>query len=323
MKVALKDIKPNPWRHIDSGYPINQEKVKHLQDSIKFNGFWGGLVGRKAKTNGYYEIAFGHHRLEALRKEHPQDHEIELPIRNLSDAQMLQFMATENNTLDTMSPAVINETVKAAMEFLKQDIDTLYENARQSGFNKLGVITSSHLLHPLLQRAKQNKQSSVSLLISEFLRWPISRIDIAINALHAFKKKQVDKSEYETLPTQKIADEFRREIIKTTISKEQRAKIVEKLKKGEIGTKHIKQEILDAKFPLGKPKKTTIDLDDIADQITKRVLEATVLMTPEFMACCGEVSGGSLQRLSRAVNSFIGKLRQVKGKQLLIGGVER
>ena len=52
MKVELKDIKPNPYRYINKGYPIDKAKVEKLRASIKRTGFWDNLVARKNK-NGY------------------------------------------------------------------------------------------------------------------------------------------------------------------------------------------------------------------------------------------------------------------------------
>jgi len=117
MKVALKNIRPNPWRYINKGYPIDKAKVDKLRSSIKRTGFWDNLVGRKGK-DGLIEIAYGHHRIEACRQEFKADHEIDVIVRDLDDATMLKIMAAENDALTIMSPAIINETVRAAMDFI-------------------------------------------------------------------------------------------------------------------------------------------------------------------------------------------------------------
>ena len=113
MKIALKDIKPNPFRRIKQ-YPINPEKVRVLRESIQTTGFWDNLLARKA--NGKMELAYGHHRLAALREEYPPSHQIDLPIRALSDEQMLKIMARDNMDEWGTSTQVILETVRAVVE---------------------------------------------------------------------------------------------------------------------------------------------------------------------------------------------------------------
>ena len=65
MKVRLKDLNPNPFRDIKN-YPISEEKVQSLVNSIHQIGFWDNILARK--TNGRIEIAYGHHRHLALQK---------------------------------------------------------------------------------------------------------------------------------------------------------------------------------------------------------------------------------------------------------------
>ncbi len=70
-----------------------------LKASIRTTGFWDNLLVRKAGTA--FEVAYGHHRLEALRelvKESliDEEFELELPVRNLDDATMIRIMASEN-----------------------------------------------------------------------------------------------------------------------------------------------------------------------------------------------------------------------------------
>ena len=64
MKVKVRNINPNPYRNIDH-YPLNKEKIMALTNSIEKTGFWDNLVGRE--INGEIQIAYGHHRVEALR----------------------------------------------------------------------------------------------------------------------------------------------------------------------------------------------------------------------------------------------------------------
>ncbi len=112
-QYALKDIQPNPFRHIDR-YPIRRDKVAVLRESLRATGFWGNVIARLA--NGKPEIAYGHHRLVALREEYGLNHKVDLVIRSLPDETMLQIMARENMEEWGTSAVVEHETVRAVVE---------------------------------------------------------------------------------------------------------------------------------------------------------------------------------------------------------------
>ena len=116
MKVAIKDIKPNPFRHLER-YPIDKNKVTELKRSIKETGWWGNIVGRKCKGGGV-EIAYGHHRLAALKKIHGEhsEKEVSIIIETLDDTKMLKMMANENMEQWGRDFSVQMETVRAVVE---------------------------------------------------------------------------------------------------------------------------------------------------------------------------------------------------------------
>ena len=132
MLVAIKDIKPNPFRHLDR-YPINEEKVETLRESIRTTEFWDNIVARKA--NGSVEIAYGHHRLKALRLEYDEDHKVNLIIRNLDDGTMIQIMARENMDEWESNVLVEQETIRATIQAFADDriqFETLPKDTRQN-----------------------------------------------------------------------------------------------------------------------------------------------------------------------------------------------
>jgi len=93
MKKSIDQILPNPHRNFDI-YPIGEAQVKVLMDSIADVGMFLGLPARKVQ--GGYEIACGHHRLEALKR-HGIIH-IDLAVNDYSDDDMLKIMIRENST---------------------------------------------------------------------------------------------------------------------------------------------------------------------------------------------------------------------------------
>src|SRR5438309_6864315 len=90
---AIKDIKANPFRHI-ARYPSRREKIIALRESLRKTGFWDNVVARA--RDGKAELAYGHHRLVALKDEYGPNHKVNLIIRDLDDEHMIQIMAREN-----------------------------------------------------------------------------------------------------------------------------------------------------------------------------------------------------------------------------------
>lgn len=113
MKFEINQIDANPFRHIDR-YPIREDKITKLRASIQNTSFWDNIVARV--VDGRAQIAYGHHRLEALRREFEPDHEVELIVRGLPDEQMLKIMANENMEEWGSSALVEHETIRAVVE---------------------------------------------------------------------------------------------------------------------------------------------------------------------------------------------------------------
>ncbi len=109
--IAIDRLKPNPFRRLDE-YPIIREKVDLLKESIAQTGFWGTIVGRERGAD--VEIAFGHHRLVALRE--AKEKTVALIVLDLSNEQMLQMMARENMEEWGTSAWVELETIRATIE---------------------------------------------------------------------------------------------------------------------------------------------------------------------------------------------------------------
>jgi ParB/RepB/Spo0J family partition protein len=91
VNVRVDLIDANPWRDIKK-YPFVKDKIAALVRSINDVGLWEGVIARKAGRR--YQLAFGHHRLEAAKKAGLKT--IPLIVRDLTDEQMLQFMGREN-----------------------------------------------------------------------------------------------------------------------------------------------------------------------------------------------------------------------------------
>lgn len=113
MKVKLKDVRPNPFRDMET-YPCKQDKLDALKRSIKDTEFWENIVAREVK--GGIEIAYGHHRLTALQEVYSPNTEFNFIIRDLSDTEMAKIMASENMEEWGSDADVEQETVRAIVK---------------------------------------------------------------------------------------------------------------------------------------------------------------------------------------------------------------
>ena len=111
-EVSVKDVLPNPFRHMNI-YPISDEKVDALVESMNRTGFWDNVVARKVGEN--YELAYGHHRWVAYLRKYGKEGTIKLIIKPLSDADMLHMMADENMAEWGHSALMEQETVRSVV----------------------------------------------------------------------------------------------------------------------------------------------------------------------------------------------------------------
>lgn len=84
----------NPYRRLHT-YPYIEKKIEALQQSIEDVGLWPSIMARPLADGLWkYELAFGHHRLEAARRSGLST--VPLIVEDLTDKQMLQYMGREN-----------------------------------------------------------------------------------------------------------------------------------------------------------------------------------------------------------------------------------
>lgn len=119
MKINLTELHPNPYRDFNLD-PINDVSVAKLADAIgSFEdedalGFWGGIAVRKQGEG--YQLAFGHHRIEALKLAGWD--KAELSVVKYDDDQMIRAMAIENATQRGGDGGAINDAVAGVIRRL-------------------------------------------------------------------------------------------------------------------------------------------------------------------------------------------------------------
>ena len=111
--VSLSSIEPNPFRDLKTN-SFDKRKLEALERSIEHVGLWEGLIGRRAGQG--YQLAFGHHRLEAARRSELTT--VPLIIRDLTDEEMVGFMGRENMEDFNSDFLVMLASWEAARKFL-------------------------------------------------------------------------------------------------------------------------------------------------------------------------------------------------------------
>ncbi|RLC88500.1 MAG: hypothetical protein DRJ03_02515 [Chloroflexi bacterium] len=125
-KVNIKNIKPNPHRNFDID-PIDWDKVDVLVQSYKeLTDF--GVLPMRAIGGGQYELAAGHHRLEAMRKLDLK--EVDAKVMQLDTMGMIQTMARENMTQKGATAFAVQDAMAASTEFLAYEL-LKYKNYEQ------------------------------------------------------------------------------------------------------------------------------------------------------------------------------------------------
>ena len=238
MRIKVSDIENNPFRHIDK-YPINWDKVEALKISIEQTGFWDNILLRKTPNKKTYQIAYGHHRLIAV-KELGKEY-IDVPVRDLDDATMLRIMANENMDEWRASPAVINETVLAAKEFIDGEL-AKYETWED--LNKtIKILFDTE--HSFIQ-TKTHGAGQTTILAFLGGNWKQWMIQEALATISADKEDKISREAVEVFDNQTKAQTFRRAVEEFEIPKTEQKEIADKIKKdGRDSVKEIKNAIQD------------------------------------------------------------------------------
>jgi len=226
MKVQIKDLYPNPYRDMDN-YPINRDKVETLKASIKQTGFWDNIVARN--MDGKIQIAYGHHRLTALREALAWDTEVDIPVKDLPDSVMIQIMANENMEEYRTGPAIIDETVRVAKKYLEE--------------------------HPEEAEPYYTQKKMVSIdAISRFLNWPSTRVQFSLERLNLEKSGMVNRQAINKLPTERSARDFVKAAQKWELPVEEHESVVDEIMRTEnYGFDQVEKVVSEAKYK-NKPK---------------------------------------------------------------------
>lgn len=215
-KIKLKQLRPNPYRDM-AHYPMHREKIEMLKASIRTTGFWDNLLVRKAGST--FEVAYGHHRLEALKelvKESviDEDYELELPVRNLDDATMIRIMASENVEEYRVTSDIIDETVRVTREYIQRETKTPINEIGAADISQfLGGGWNEDKVSSSLQRLilfdrgtlKREQVSGLSHTAAKGIQREVAKVERAVvrGALeHAEDTQDITEDERKTIRNQ-------------------------------------------------------------------------------------------------------------------------
>jgi len=274
MKIQIKDLEPNPFRDMKN-YPIDENKIQGLINSINETGFWENILARRHSNKAdKFQIAYGHHRLLAIQKILDKNETIDIPIKDLNDETMLRIMAEENNEYYKTEVTVIDETVRVTFEFLK----SFYSlgNKRSSETKGRSHQYFKGLPEPPSTGENRYHHSVIAKQISNWIgkNWPEKRIHESLERKNLYEKGRLDKS-VEKLP-QTAAGHLTRTIKKHELPKEKQRRIVDRIiNDQDFSKERIEYEVKGEKFGFPdeekKKEKRTKDFLEYIDECTQSI----------------------------------------------------
>ncbi len=175
-----------------------------LRESLKTTGYWGNIVARAVK--GGAEIAYGHHRLVALKEEYGPGHKVDLLVRDLDDDSMLQIMARENMEEWGTSAAVEQETIRAVVEAFAEG--RVHIGAISKTANK-GQIRYAPSFVPGVEDAGRARAPHpyTAQTVADFIGWrqpsgePQDKVHSALAALQFIEEGLLEDADFDGLTT--------------------------------------------------------------------------------------------------------------------------
>jgi len=214
MKIEVSKLRANPFRNL-TRLPLDQDKVDALVHSIKDTSFWDNLIGRE--TGGGIEIAYGHHRVAALKKCGIKT--IDINVRPLTDTEMVKIMSHENMGEWSHDAEFETETVRATLEAAA---------AGKIELPKCGAQKSRKLI------SARAEISYTADSLAKFLGWKLHNVETALGIIEATADGIVEEADLRGLRTRQaqVVVQQAKRIAKETNSKEKGKAVAKTLSGG-------------------------------------------------------------------------------------------
>jgi hypothetical protein len=117
MKISIEKIDNNPHRNMKRN-PISKDQVATIVASIKRNEWGENVIVRKhPDKKGRYQLAYGHHRLAALKQLKVK--EAEFIVKDVDEWVMYTWMVDENESQQRVTPELVYENIEAGINYLE------------------------------------------------------------------------------------------------------------------------------------------------------------------------------------------------------------
>jgi len=271
MKIDVSNLRPNPFRNLKR-LPLKPEKVDALVHSIRDTSFWDNLIGRKVGDT--VEVAYGHHRIAALKKAKVTS--IEIIVRPLTDTEMVKIMSHENMGEWTHDAEFETETVRATLEAAAAGkIDLPKVNGKYAG-NNARVLTSA-----------QGEVKYSAATLAEFLGWRPHKVEAALANIGAIEAGVVAEEDLQHLSSKQaevLVTQAKRAAKQTTpeVARKIASDLAGGMRKGSGGRykpsdegkravtihniRERTDELIGKAVPKAKPAKPLPDLDSFISQ---------------------------------------------------------
>ena len=329
MKITVKDIRPNPFRKMKS-YPISREKVEDLKFKIQKTFLWSGIEARPHPTKeGLYQIAFGHHRLIAIRE--LKIKEVDISVHDINNNDMIIMMADENLNQDP-SIAVMNETVYAVQDYIKGELKkykTLKE-AKEKINDLINLLGRDWREEDFKKRNEDLGQTTILRFLNGGKKdgnWKQTMIGDALALKQEDKDGDVDKEAVEQLEKPYQARQFRKAVKDYHIPKEEQKKLAKKIKKHKTGGREIPKVVRKSakKKPVVDPalvrlEKTFDAIDQYATALKTKIvgfrMQMKDLNVTQIKGAKAFIILTSLLQLRKEIDDLLNikQTKQIKGK---------
>lgn len=219
-KININSILSNPYRNFPA-YPLDKKNINNLVKSIKSTGYWGNILVRPHPSQkNRYELAYGHHRIEALKR---LDYKkIDVQIREIPDHEMILIMTDENRTQYGNTTAIFNHAIGSAREYLDDLLDQYGDFYSLSG--------PTDFLRPILHNdgnfQKSKHQGVGKAVIHAFINAPLRGAKIESVTLYqvqsALENLGLSKKQ---IKAEKLKIKDRQQQLASTTSKDKAVKL--------------------------------------------------------------------------------------------------
>lgn len=300
VRVKLRDIQSNPYRDLTI-YPILEDKVARLIESIKKTGVWENVIGRRKGKK--VEIAYGHHRLEATLRLFERDDTIPIIIKDLSDDDMLDMMIRENTEEYNCPIAAIDDSVKATRDRLK----THPAEARK----------------PLTSEGSEVKRARVGApMIAKRTGFPVGTVERSLERLGWIERGEVDREALYKMPSAGAADRFAKVVMEQKLSLENQRAVAKRLVKDRrFGEESIWQTIIEFVPTLKKTDPRNAAYYDTQLRKATRQINDVILTLSSFdklnqvtlvrVATVEDISQASKENYNQAIHRLSERVKEV------------